>query len=218
MPVQNRVTPIGDIEAVADRGTMMGNRGGCFHDGERCLLPRHWATRQWICCLLRFKDRHRRVMAPRRYTELFFLDEATALAAGHRPCFECRRADATHFAELWSVTLDDGRRPAAPQIDRRLHLERITGRSARTPVQVADLPPGAMIATDAGPALVIGGNRVLPWSHGGYRDPIYAPESAASLTPPTMLAILLSGYRPMIHPSAFPHLPSAHAFRPVPAQ
>ncbi|MET0192678.1 MAG: hypothetical protein ABW200_04810, partial [Hyphomicrobiaceae bacterium] len=102
MPLQNRVTPAGEIIATPHRGLMMGNRGGCFHRPDQTLKARRWATRQWIACLLDFKGRRRQLMQPNRYTELFFLDEATALAAGHRPCFECRRASATCFAELWS--------------------------------------------------------------------------------------------------------------------
>ena len=94
MPLQNRVTPTGEIIATTARGTMMGNRGGAFHTAAQTLTHRRWKTKAWICCVIEFKGRHRVVMSPNRYTELFFLDEATALAAGHRPCFECRRADA----------------------------------------------------------------------------------------------------------------------------
>ena len=100
-PLQNRVTPFGEIAAVTARGTMMGNRGGCFHDDAQQLRRRRWASRRWICCVLSFKERHREVMMPRRYTELFFLDEATAFAAGHRPCAECRRADYNAFQKAW---------------------------------------------------------------------------------------------------------------------
>ena len=122
MPLQNRVTPEGDIIATPARGTMMGNRGGAFHTPEQTLGPRRWRTKAWICCVLEFKGRHRAVMQPNRYTELFFLDEATALAAGHRPCFECRRRDALRFAEAWRArawvadaaqSSGDGRRAAS---------------------------------------------------------------------------------------------------------
>ena len=94
MPLQNRVDPFGLIHAVPDRGTLMGNRGGCFHTEAKVLKPTHWKTRQWITCVLDFKNRQRELMGENTYTELFFLDEATALAAGHRPCYECRYADA----------------------------------------------------------------------------------------------------------------------------
>src|SRR5215510_5847359 len=125
MPLQNRVTPEGEIIATRHRGLMMGNRGGAFHLPDKTLAPRRWATRQWIACVLEFKGRHREVMQPNRYTELFFLDEATALAAGHRPCFECRRADAERFADLWAKIQNGDERARAPAMDEVLHAERV---------------------------------------------------------------------------------------------
>src|SRR5262249_5883937 len=103
MPLQNRVTPFGALVATSARGTIYGNRGGRFHRDDRTLGTRRWASRQWICCVLSFKGRRHEVWG-RRYTALFFVDEVTALAAGHRPCFECRRAAATAFAEGWAQT------------------------------------------------------------------------------------------------------------------
>ncbi len=100
-PLQNRVTPFGEIIATPERGMWMGNRGGCFHDAEQRLTASRWVNTHWITCRLEFKGWHREVMQPRRYTELFFLDEATAFAAGHRPCFECRRHDAKAFQSAW---------------------------------------------------------------------------------------------------------------------
>src|SRR5690606_39500251 len=117
MPLQNRVTPEGEIIATSARGTMMGNRGGCLHRPDKTLGRRRWVTKQWICCELQFRGRHREVMAPRRYTELFFLDEATAFAAGHRPCFECRRADAPDFARLWANAEGRAERAGAAHLD-----------------------------------------------------------------------------------------------------
>ena len=115
MPLQNRVTPEGEIIATPHRGLMMGNRGGCFHLPDRTLGARRWATRQWIACVLEFKGRHRAaMMQPNRYTELFFLDEATALAAGHRPCFECRRRDAERFRRPCGPRRAAGRRRPGP--------------------------------------------------------------------------------------------------------
>src|SRR6201988_5163996 len=114
MPLQNRVTPEGEIIAISHRGLMMGNRGGAFHLPDKTLGPRRWATRQWIACVLGFKGRHREVRQPTRYTERFSLDEATALAAGDRPCFECRRADADRCAELWARTHGGSERARAP--------------------------------------------------------------------------------------------------------
>src|SRR5690606_9191936 len=125
MPLQNRVTPEGEIIATAARGTLMGNRGGCLHGPDRRLGRRRWVTRQWICCELQFRGRHRQVMTPGQYTELFFLDEATALAAGHRPCFECRRADAVRFARTWAQIEGQTGRASAPHMDAALHAERL---------------------------------------------------------------------------------------------
>src|SRR5262245_57299437 len=101
MPLQNRVTPFGELVAVAERSAWMGNRGGCFHTPDQCLKRRHWAGTRWLVCVLEFRERHREVMSPGLYTELFFLDEATALAAGHRPCRECRREDHERFKTAW---------------------------------------------------------------------------------------------------------------------
>jgi len=112
--LQNRVDPLGNVYAVAERGTMMGNRGGCMHTSDQRLTGRPWVNARWITCLLEFRGRHREVMQPGKYTELVFLDEATAFAAGHRPCFECRRSDARRFAQTWA---EANPRRAAPTID-----------------------------------------------------------------------------------------------------
>src|SRR5665647_109876 len=142
MPLQNRVTPFGELTISPARGTLMGNRGGRFHSDERRLTARRWASRQWICCVLDFKGRQRDVWG-RFYTELFFLDEVTALAAGHRPCFECRRADAVTFAEKISETSS---RASAPEMDRVLHDERLAGRDKRVhPYFLDDLPDGVVL-------------------------------------------------------------------------
>ncbi|MEL7303179.1 MAG: hypothetical protein AAGJ53_05760, partial [Pseudomonadota bacterium] len=131
-PLQNRVRPDGEIVAISERGTMMGNRGGRIHTTDKTLSRRRWASHHWICCVLEFRGRQREVMAPRSYTELFFLDEATAFAAGHRPCFECRRADANRFAEVFAETRSDSdsgdtvktTRATVAEIDAVLHAER----------------------------------------------------------------------------------------------
>src|SRR3954468_6941652 len=145
MALQNRVTPFGELIATPARGLFFGNRGGRFHREDRTLGKRRWASRQWICCVLEFKNRRREVWR-RGYTELFFLDEVTALAAGHRPCFECRRADAKAFAEKWarakSIPV-----PHAPDMDIVLQSERLDGRAKRThDMRIEDLPDGAMLA------------------------------------------------------------------------
>ena len=205
MPLQNRVTPAGDVVAVAARGTMYGNRGGCFHRPDRTLLDRRYANKQWICCVLEFKGRKRPLMRPGLFTELFFLDEATAFAAGHRPCFECRRADAVRYAEIWAQTSGQVGRAAAPAMDERLHLERIDTRGAKLSfaAQLADLPDGAMVRHPSGAAL-LWGRRLYPWSFAGYGTPavLAARTTAEVLTPRATVAILAAGYRPQVHPSA----------------
>src|SRR5208283_6000827 len=130
MPLQNRVRPFGDLYASSARGLFMGNRGGRFHTDVKTLTARRWASRQWICCVLDFKGRRRDVWG-RFYTELFFLDEPTALAAGHRPCFECRRGDAEAFAENWRQARKFATRPSAGEMDEVLHGERLQDRAKR---------------------------------------------------------------------------------------
>src|SRR5271154_4967101 len=130
MPLQNRVSPHGELFASPARGSLFGNRGGRFHTDARTLTARRWASRQWICCVLDFKNRRRNVWG-RYYTELFFLDEVTALAAGHRPCFECCRKDANEFAALWQTAKKLDAPPYAPEIDEVLHRERLDGHTKR---------------------------------------------------------------------------------------
>ncbi len=130
MPLQNRVTPSGELIATTARGLFMGNRGGRFHRADRTLSSRRWVSRQWICCRLEFSDRHREVWRT-GYTELFFLDEVTALAAGHRPCFECRRADARAFAEALATGRALAAPPRAAEMDAILHAERLAGGAQR---------------------------------------------------------------------------------------
>ena len=143
MPLPNRVDPFGDLFATPARGTLFGNRGGKFHRDDKTLGSRRWVSRQWICCVLKFKGRQRNVWG-RYYTELFFLDEVTAFAAGHRPCFECRRQDAERFAALFS---GKKQRALADAMDRVLHAERLDGKAKRTHRRNLDsLPDGAMIA------------------------------------------------------------------------
>lgn len=212
-PLQNRVDPFGDIVATPERGLFMGNRGGCFHNREQKLTRARWASRQWITCVLEFKGRRRELMQPGLYTELFFLDEVTALAAGHRPCFECRRPDATRFFEALRAGIPglagESERLYVDPVDRRLHAERVdirtkakrTGRAT-----LRELPDGAMVAFPQHPAqpfLLLGG-ALLPWSFGGYGPAIQATPAAevVLLTPATALAALRAGYRPVVHPTA----------------
>jgi hypothetical protein len=167
MPLQNRVNPLGELFASPARGSLFGNRGGRFHTDARTLTARRWASRQWICCVLDFKNRRRDVWG-RFYTELFFLDEPTALAAGHRPCFECRRQDAEAFAEAWRKARRLGTRPYADAMDTVLHDQRLDGRTKRLHRREIDaLPDGAFIALDSA-AFSIRGNALLHWTPEGY--------------------------------------------------
>lgn len=204
MPLPNRISPFGEFLAVPARGLLMGNRGGRLHDpATRTLGPRRWASRRWICCRLRFKGRRRAVWAS-GYTELFFCDEVTALAAGHRPCMECRRADALAFREALVRGLGLGERPSFEAIDRRLHAERLDGRRLRLHRREArDLPDGAVIAGADWTARAVRGGATLLWTPDGYgaRQPL-APGPVDVLTPPTTLAALTAGYRPLWHPGA----------------
>ena len=200
MPLQNRVDPFGELCAAGARGTLMGNRGGRFHRGDRTLGSRRWASRQWICCKLSFNNRHREVWGG-GYTELFFLDEVTAFAAGHRPCFECRRQDAEAFAALFS---GKARRATAAEMDKALHAERLDGRAKRTHRRIIDsLPDGAMIAL-ADDAFALRGQRLLRWTPSGYGQARPRPRGVqvAVLTPPSLLAVLARGYQPRWHPSS----------------
>jgi hypothetical protein len=192
-PLQNRVDPYGALVAINARGALMGNRGGRFHRPGRNLGRRRWASRQWISCLCAFHGRHRSVWGD-SYTELFFLDEPTALAAGHRPCFVCRRADAEEFRRAFAA----GGAPSAPEMDAVLHRERLAdlpGRHRMRPL--AELPDGAMIERNGRPYAVRGA-ALLPWSFFGYGapDPRPADANARLLTPPAIVDALRAGYSP----------------------
>ena len=201
MPLQNRVDPFGELIATPARGMFFGNRGGKFHRDDRTLGKRRWASRQWICCVLSFKNRRHNVWGP-GYTDLFFLDEVTALAAGHRPCFECRRADAKVFAEFWGKAKGIAT-PHAPEMDVVLQKERLHGRSKRTHERAfADLPDAASVTMD-GAAFALRDAQLLRWSENGYADKIARPRGLATvLTPPSIVGVLAAGYRPQWHPSA----------------
>jgi hypothetical protein len=203
MPLQNRVTPRGDLIAAPARGLFMGNRGGRFHTDERALTKRRWASRQWICCVLEYKGRHRAVWG-RSYTELFFLDEPTALSAGHRPCFECRRGEAEAFAEKWRIARGMRAPPKVGEMDAILHAERLNGRTKRVHRRnIDELPDGAFVALAQG-AFAVRGKSLLRFSPAGYQDRKKRPLGGAVevLTPPAILAVLAAGYLPHWHPSA----------------
>jgi hypothetical protein len=203
MPLQNRVTPFGEVIAVPHRGMLMGNRGIIHNPATRTLLRRRWATKAWIACRCDYKAARRAVMATRSWTELFFLDEATALAAGHRPCFLCRRNSAQAFRSAW-VTGNGGPSPTAQQIDAILHQERLQRGAKRIhPLShpVAELPDGAMVAIRDQAMMLIGGQALL-WSPEGYRLMDIPADADGLLTPPATVAALRAGYRPFLHPSA----------------
>jgi hypothetical protein len=193
VPRQNRVTPLGDLIADPARGLVYGNRG-CLHDASG-RIRRRYATRRWIACRLAFRGRRRGpLMQPGKYTELFFLDDATAFAAGHRPCAECRRED---YNRLLAITQAAG----ADAIDERLHAERLGARPAVAP---QELPDGAFVLHDGEPWLVRGG-RLLRWTPAGYDARTAPPPTAELITPPTLLEVLRAGWDPLVpvlHPSA----------------
>ncbi len=202
MTLQNRVTPFGEIVSVPERGTFTGNRGIIHDPATKTLLTRRWTTKAWIVCALAYKDRRRAPMAAHGWTELFFLDEATALAAGHRPCFACRRGAAVAFRDAWARGRG-GVRPAAAAMDAVLHGERLDGRAKRLhplTLPLAELPDGAMVAAGAD-ALAIVRGAPHRWSPSGYRAAAAPPAIDGLLTPPATVAALAAGYRAALHPS-----------------
>jgi hypothetical protein len=205
-PLQNRVLPTGEIVADPARGMLMGNRG-CLHDHQRRLGVTRWRTKMWISCVLKWGNIRRDVMPPGRWTALFFLDEATALSAGHRPCGYCRRADHLAFGEAWRRAARLPQRLKAWEMDVQLHAERVdrTRRKLSTRAPFGALPDGSMIRQGELTALVANG-RCLPWSLTGYGTPVeLAPTVTVEvLTPPAILGALANGYRPLVHPSAGP--------------
>ena len=202
MPLQNRVTPFGDIVAIPQRGIFTGNRGIIHDPATRTLLKRRWASKAWLVCLCEFKGRRRAVMSRRSWTELFFLDEAVALAAGHRPCFFCRRQAAEAFRDAWARGRA-ARLPRAPEMDSVLHAERLDHGRKRLhglPGGADELPDGTVVAT-AGEAYTLAHGRAFRWIERGYEGAVEIPRGAALLTPPSTLAALRAGYRPVLHPS-----------------
>lgn len=203
MPLQNRVTPFGEVVATPHRGTLMGNRG-LLHD-ERRRVRRDFADRRWLACELEFRDVRRAVMSPGRYTELFFLDEATALAAGHRPCADCRPFEFRMFRCLWAVAHGESAPPSADATDRDLHAQRLDANGGKRTfaARLGELPGGVMVADAAGRALLWVGGRVLPWDFVGYGEP-EAPGDGEYrvLTPASTVGVIRGGYPVGIHPSA----------------
>jgi len=206
MALQNRVTPYGEIIADPARGLFLGNRG-CLCDEAGRLARRRWRLKAWITCRLSYKGWWRPVMRPRVWTELFFLDEATALAAGHRPCALCRRQDYNRYRFAWAEAEKLSAPPLAVEMDARLHRDR--ARRDRSKVTYQDnlkvLPDGCMVALseDAKRPALINNGRLLYWSPGGYNTgPKISDRRAAVLTPRPTVAVLAAGYRPVVHGSA----------------
>jgi hypothetical protein len=203
---QNRVTPLGELIATPARGLVYGNRG-CLHD-DAGRIRRRYDGRRWISCQLRFKDwRRGPLLQPGKFTELFFLDEATAFAAGHRPCALCRRADYNRFVETWQ-TLHPGQ-SSADAIDAQLHEERVdheTRAQRHHNAPLDDLPDGAFVLHEDAPQLVHG-DSLLAWSPTGYAARVRRPARlrARVITPPSLVAVLRTDWQslvPVVHPSA----------------
>lgn len=204
MPLQNRVTPFGEIVSTSHRGRFTGNRGIIHDPATRTLLNRRWSSKAWITCVCEFKGRRRKVMGGRSWTELFFLDEATAFAAGHRPCFYCRRADAVAFRDAWGEG-NGNVQPYAKDIDEVLHRERLDHHAKRLhplPMPLRELPNGTMIAVDE-KSYLIANREAWRWSFAGYSRASEALDAARLLTPPSIINAFRAGYRPDIHASAF---------------
>jgi hypothetical protein len=207
MPLRNRVTPFSELVADPARGLVYGNRG-CLHD-EHGRVRRRYAVKRWIACRLEFRGWKRSpLLQPGKFTELFFLDDATAFAAGHRPCALCRHDDYQNFVTRWRDLHPRDTR-GADEIDARLHEERVepgTRAQRRHAAPYPELPDGAFVVVDEAPLLVLG-DRLLSWTHGGYDGSRPRPRSgtAAVLTPPSIVAVLASGWEgvvPLFHPTA----------------
>ena len=203
MPLQNRVTPTGEIIASPERGLFTGNRGIIHDPATRTLLKKRWSTPAWLTCLCEFRGRRRKVMGERSWTELFFLDEATAFAAGHRPCFFCRREDAMRFQAAWE-TGNRVRDLGAPDMAAVLHRERLDKGKKRLhplPMRLDDLPDGAMVQDGAASFLIARGG-AFRWSPGRYSKTEAPLKQALLLTPPSTLRAFAAGYRVVLHPTA----------------
>jgi len=206
MPLQNRVTPSGEIIATQHRGMFTGNRGIIHDPATKTLLRKRWSSPAWLTCVCDFRGRRREVMATRSWTELFFLDEATALAAGHRPCFYCRRDDANRFRAAWEAG-NGAHDLHASEIDAQLHRERLDHGKKRLhplPAPAEMLPEGTMVQA-GNQSFLIAQGRGLPWSPAGYGAPCAMPDSTMLLTPPSTMRALQAGYQVVLHPSARRH-------------
>jgi hypothetical protein len=204
-PLQNRVTPFGDIVAISQRGMFTGNRGIIHDPATKSLLRKRWASKAWLICSCDYKGRRRDVMAGRSWTELFFLDEAVALAAGHRPCFLCRREAAESFRAAWIAAGEIGKLPASA-MDAVLHHERMAGRSRRLhamPAPLHELPSGTVVVVSETPYTIAAG-RAFRWTEFGYEPAETMHDADRLLTPPSTFLALQAGYRPVLHTTLAP--------------
>lgn len=205
MPKQNRVTPWGELIATPARGTLLGNRG-CLHDAQQ-QIRKLYLGKRWIICKLQFKNRHRMVMRPGLYTELFFLDEATALAAGHRPCAECSREQFDYFRIIWAQAnprLAKSKKPPAPFLDNVLHRERITADNKKVLYEapLSQLPNGSFISlSNDQQAYLVLDTALWLWSPQGYLQKLTRKNDrlVQVLTPHSVVKTLAAGYRPALH-------------------
>ncbi len=212
MPLQNRVDPWGGLQAVSERGAWMGNRG-CLHDAGKRLGASRWTRKQWVICKLEFNGRQRELMAPGKYTELFFLDEATALSAGHRPCNTCRRDSLRQLLDAWRTTA--GSAANLEDLDSRLHAERaaVVGLSALPVDRLGVIPDGCFVAdTQRGDSLLLWKRQLLRWSFGGYTraQPMADDREVTLISPPVMREIIAAGYEPQVHASVMDAVDAAH--------
>jgi hypothetical protein len=203
MPLQNRVTPTGEIIATPHRGMFTGNRGIIHDPATKTLLHKRWSSPAWLTCVCEFRGRRREVMGRQSWTELFFLDEATALAAGHRPCFYCRRDDATRFRSAWAKGsgVNDISAKAMDAVLHRERLDRGRKRLHELPMPLAELPDGAMVQQGDESFLIVQG-RTLLWSPAGYVPDSRKLTNALLLTPPSTLRAIIASYEPVLHRSA----------------
>jgi hypothetical protein len=202
MHLQNRVTPFGVIVAIPERGMFTGNRGIIHDPATKTLLNKRWANRSWLICTCDYRGRRREVMGSQSWTELFFLDEAVALAAGHRPCFFCRRVAADAFRAAWAAA-KGGEEPSAKSMDNVLHEERMEHGRKRIhviPGPLAELPDGAVIAA-SGSAFTTAGGQAFRWTERGYEAQREIRSADGLLTPPSSFLALRAGYRPVLHPA-----------------
>lgn len=209
MTLQNRMTPFGEIIAIPDRGTLMGNCG-ILHNDNRKIVRNHESRRDWMICALSFKGRQRTLMAPSRYTELFFLDEATALAAGHRPCFTCRRDAFNAFKTAWIAAglAPSDEKLSVKTVDLIMHRDRMDrgGRKVVYRAAAKELPVNVMIALDSGPGVswLVREDCLRRWTPGGYTSSRPLPDEIVEvLTPRSSVHVLAAGFVAKLHPSVW---------------